>query len=39
MASKYYVNLDIKVEVVANSKFYNVVGPGINLGGPQAVYR
>lgn len=32
MASKYYVNPDIKVEVVANSKFYNVVGQ-VNQGG------
>jgi polysaccharide export outer membrane protein len=33
MAAKYYVNPDIKVEVVANSKFYLVVGSGVNAGG------
>jgi polysaccharide export outer membrane protein len=32
-ASKYYVNPDIKCEVKANSKFFNVVGLGMNKGG------
>jgi polysaccharide export outer membrane protein len=32
-ASKYYVNPDIKVEVVANSKFYYVLGMGISAQG------
>lgn len=33
---KYYVNPDIKCEVIANSKFYNVVGLGINTAGRKA---
>jgi len=32
-AAKYYVNPDIKCEIKANSKFFNVVGLGINKGG------
>jgi protein involved in polysaccharide export with SLBB domain len=30
LASKYYVNPDIKVEVTANSKFYQIFGRGVN---------
>ena len=33
MASKYYVNPDIKIEVIANSKFFFVVGAGLNNQG------
>jgi polysaccharide export outer membrane protein len=33
LTAKYYVNPDIKVEVIAKSKFFTVAGPGVNLGG------
>jgi polysaccharide export outer membrane protein len=33
IATKYYTNPDIKVEVVANSKFYYIFGRGVSTGG------
>ena len=33
LANKYYTNPDIKVEVVANSKFYTIFGRGQTTGG------
>jgi polysaccharide export outer membrane protein len=36
LAGKYYNNPDIKIEVVANSKFYSVVGRGVTTGGKKA---
>lgn len=33
LATKYYTNPDIKVEIVANSKFYTIFGRGQTTGG------
>jgi polysaccharide export outer membrane protein len=33
IASKYYTNPDIKIEVIANSKFYTIFGRGSSTGG------
>ena len=36
IAGKYYTNPDIKVEIIANSKFYTIFGRGTTTGGKKA---